>query len=141
MSQPNLSFGQQLALAHRALTGPLRTTLATRGVETETWYALITIATRGPAVPVDALREELATAPDVPSAADLLDRVESEGLVRVQDGTADLTAEGEALFVSLRETVTAGTAELLSPFDPADIETTTRVLSELIERAEELQAA
>jgi DNA-binding MarR family transcriptional regulator len=139
--QTTLTFGQQLAFAHRALGGPLRRTLATRGVEPGTWYALITIATRGSAVPAVELRSLLAEASDVESVEGLLDRLEAEGLIAVDDGTVDSTPEGKALFASLRETVQARTAELLKPFDPADIETTTRVLRELIERSEELQPA
>jgi DNA-binding MarR family transcriptional regulator len=127
-----LTFGQQLAFTSRALTRRLHRTLANRDVEPATWYALITINTIGPAVPIDALREELSQAPAVAS----LDELASDGLIQVSDGVVDLTDEGRTLFDSLRETVQGQTAELMKPLDPADVETTRRVLHELMERAE-----
>ena len=132
-----LTFGQQLAFAHRTLTRRLHMTLERQGVTPGTWYALITISTLGPAVPVDRLREELAQAP----AAVSLEGLASEGLIAISDGAVDLTSEGTALFGRLRGTVQGQTALLMEPLDPADVETTKRVLSELTARAEQSMAA
>jgi DNA-binding MarR family transcriptional regulator len=134
--QPKLTFGQQLAFAHRTLTRRLHLTLEKEGVAPATWYALITLNTRG-AMTVDALREELAQAPAVAS----VDELSHQGLVSVSDEIANLTPEGWALFERLREIVQGQTQQLMQPLDPADIETTKRVLGELTARAEELIAA
>jgi DNA-binding MarR family transcriptional regulator len=127
-----LTFGQQLAFAGRALTKGLHATLARHDMEPATWYALITLSTYGP-TPVDRLREELAQAPATASVDELAD----QGLVSIPDGTAELTSQGTERFETVRQAVQARTTELLGRFDPADIETTRRVLGELAERAEQ----
>jgi len=121
-----LTFGQQLAFAGRTLGKGLNETLAKQGMEPATWYALITLSTYGP-MPVDRLREELAQAPETAAIEDLSD------LVSVSDGTVDLTAAGRERFETVRVAVQARTQKLLGQFDPADIETTRRVLGKLAE--------
>jgi predicted house-cleaning noncanonical NTP pyrophosphatase (MazG superfamily) len=121
-----LTFGQQLAFAGRTLGKGLNETLAKQGMEPATWYALITLSTYGP-MPVDRLREELAQAPETAAIEDLTD------LVSVSDGTVDLTAAGRERFETVRVAVQARTQKLLGQFDPADIETTRRVLEKLAE--------
>jgi predicted house-cleaning noncanonical NTP pyrophosphatase (MazG superfamily) len=121
-----LTFGQQLAFAGRTLGKGLNETLAKQGMEPATWYALITLSTYGP-MPVDRLREELAQAPETAAIEDLSD------LVSVSDGTVDLTAVGRERFETVRVAVQARTQKLLGQFDPADIETTRRVLGKLAE--------
>ena len=127
-----LTFGQQLAFAGRTLTKGLHATLAKHDVEPATWYAFMTLSTYGP-MPVERLREELAQAPAVAP----VDELAGAGLVSVEEGIADLTPDGRARFDTVREAVQARTSEVLGRFDPADIETTRRVLGELAEQAEE----
>jgi hypothetical protein len=123
-----LTFGQQLAFAGRNLTKGLHATLAKHDMEPATYYALITLSTRGP-MPVERLQEELAQAPATASIEDL------EGLVSVNDGIVELTAAGRERFETVRAVVQARTREVLGQFDPEDIETTRRVLQTLADSA------
>jgi DNA-binding MarR family transcriptional regulator len=136
MTPPPL-FGQTLAFAERALTARLRAHLAELGTTPETWYVLTLVATRGPALDRDALRRDLEGSRnlDAASTSELLERVESEGLIR-GDAHVDLTSEGEARYRGLRASIDAATAELLGAFDPRDVETTIRFLRAVTERAE-----
>jgi DNA-binding MarR family transcriptional regulator len=120
----NLTFGQQLAFAGRTLTRGLNETLAKQGVEPATWYALITLNTHGP-MEVERLREELEQAPETASIDELGD------LVAVSDGIVDLSESGRERFATVRAAVQARTDRLLGQFDPADVETTRRVLQTL----------
>jgi DNA-binding MarR family transcriptional regulator len=133
---PALPFGTTVAFAQRALTAALHEHLAETGTTAGTWYALNMIVLRGP-MQSDALRRELAQAPEVDasSTGELVDRLASEGLIRLDAGEVSLTAEGEAEHARLRESISGRTAELLSPFDPSDVETTMRTLSAVTERA------
>jgi DNA-binding MarR family transcriptional regulator len=135
-------FGQALAFAERTMTATLREHLAQRGVVPETWYALSLAASRGPGIPRQALLGDLAGSRtlDAGSAADLLARLEAEGLLGGGE-RIDLTAEGEALYRSLREYVAGPTARLLSQFDPGDVETTIRTLRAIAQRAEQEASA
>jgi DNA-binding MarR family transcriptional regulator len=135
-------FGQALAFTERTLTATLREHLAKRGIVPETWYALQLTGTRGPGIPRAELSSDLAGSRnlDAASAADLLARLEAEGLIR-GDERVDLTAEGEALYRSLREYVAGPTARLLSQFDASDVETTIRTLQAITKRAEEEASA
>jgi hypothetical protein len=121
-----LTFGQQLAFAGLTLGKGLNETLAGQGVEPATWYALITLSTYG-AMPVARLNEELARAPETAAIDEL------GNLVSVSDGMVDLTAAGRERFATVRAAVQARTDKLLGQFDPADIETTRRVLGKLAE--------
>jgi DNA-binding MarR family transcriptional regulator len=138
MSKPPASFGQTLAFAERTLTATLRQHLAERGTTPETWYALQLIATRGPGLSREALSKDLegsrTLTPD--STRELLARLEAENLIR-GDAEIDLTAEGEALHLSLREYIAAPTAELLGQFDADDVATTIRTLQAITDRAAE----
>ena len=142
---PQVPFGQVLALAHRAITVPLTAALSKAGTTTATWYVMRIIALRGPAVDRAALEHELGQASDVNSASTgaVLDQLASDGVVSIDagaDGTRQvaLTSHGEAMFAELRETVAGVTAELLSPVDPTELETTQRVLRQVTDRAEAL---
>ena len=129
-------FGQTLAFAERTLTATLREHLAQRDTQPETWYALKLIATRGPGISREALSRDLAGSPtlDADSTRELLAGLEAQGLI---GGSAqvDLTAEGEALYRSLREYIAGPTIRLLGQFDIHDIETTVRTLQEITKRA------
>jgi DNA-binding MarR family transcriptional regulator len=131
-------FGQTLAFAEQTLTVALREHLAQRGTKPETWYALQLIATRGPGLSRQALSQQLERSRNLnaDSTRELLARLEAEGLIR--GGTnVDLTAQGEALYRSLREYVAGPATRLLSQFDIHDIETTVRTLQAITERAAE----
>jgi len=131
-------FGQTLAFAEQTLTVALREHLAQRGTQPETWYALQLIATRGPGLSRQALSQQLERSRNLnaDSTRELLARLEAEGLIR--GGTnVDLTAQGEALYRSLREYVAGPATRLLSQFDIHDIETTVRTLQAITERAAE----
>ena len=136
-------FGYTLALAERTLTAQLRQHLAERDIEPETWYALRLIAAYGPGVAREAVSHELEGSRGLTadSTRELLARLEAEGLI-CGDAGLDLTPEGEALYRSLRKYIGGPTAELLSQFDVADVETTVRTLQAIAERArEELDVA
>ena len=129
-------FGYTLALAERRLTAVLRDHLAQRSVEPETWYALRLIVTLGPGAARQALMDELASSRTLNAGAarDLLARLDADGLIRGDD-EVDLTSEGEALFVSLRDYIGGPAARLLSQFELADIEATVRTLRAVADRA------
>jgi DNA-binding MarR family transcriptional regulator len=129
-------FGYALGFAERTLTAVLRTHLAERGTEPETWYALQLIAMRGPALDRQALSEELAGSRTLTadSTVRLLARLEAGGLIR-GDREISLTAEGQALHRSLSEYIAAPRVRLLSQFSSDDIETTVRTLEAIAERA------
>jgi len=131
-------FGQTLAFAERALTAVLRQHLAERDTAPETWYVFQLVSSRGPDFSREAMISDLAGSRnlDAASAAELLVRLEAEGLVR-GDTHVEMTAQGEELYRGLREHVLAGTARLLGQFDIRDIETTVRTMRAITERAAE----
>lgn len=134
-------FGQALGLAERTLSANLRSHLAERDTEPETWYVLQLVATRGPGLARDELAGVLES-PNLDAGAvrELLARLEADGLIC---GTTevDLTEVGKALHRSLREYIAAPTIELLSDFDLDDIEVTVRTLKAVTKRVEERLAA
>jgi hypothetical protein len=129
-------FGQTLAFAERTLTATLREHLAQRDTQPETWYALKLIATRGPGLSREALSRDLAGSPtlDAESTRELLAGLEAQGLIG-GGAQVDLTAEGQALYRSLRDYIAGPTVRLLGQFDIHDIETTVRTLQEITKRA------
>ena len=129
-------FGQTLAFAERTLTATLREHLAQRDTQPETWYALKLIATQGPGLSREALSRDLAGSPtlDADSTRELLAGLEAQGLIG-GGAQVDLTAEGQALYLSLREYIAGPTVRLLGQFDIHDIETTVRTLQEITKRA------
>lgn len=141
MSTPSITssqaqFGQVLAFAERKVTEVLRQHLGDRQITPETWYALKLIATRGPRLAREALTRDLegSRTSTVDSTRELLMRLESEGLIH-GGAEIDLTAEGEALYRSLRDYVSNLTARLLSQFDAADVDTTVRTLQAITQLA------
>src|SRR5262245_8403297 len=123
---PPVPLGTTIAFAQRELTALLHEFLAGQGAQPGPWYALKTLSLRGPELPADAFRAELAQAPAVgPDAAGpLVDGLVADGLVGVSaDGNVAFTADGEAAFERLRAAVDGLTAEIQEPFDRADLET------------------
>jgi hypothetical protein len=135
-------FGQALAFSERTMSAVLHEHLAQRGVEPGTWYALKLVATRRAELSRQDLRRGLEESQNVATAsvAGLLNRLETEGLIR-GDTSVDLTAQGEARYESLAEYVGGPTVRLLSQFDLGDIETTVRTLQAITRRAAEEAAA
>jgi hypothetical protein len=135
---PSNVFGRTLAFAEHTLTAVLRQHLAERGTSPETWYALQLIANGGPGLDRKTLSAELegsrTLTPDL--TRELLARLEAEGLIH-GDEVLDLTAEGEALFISLRDYIAGPTAELLGQFNADDVNTTIRTLQAITARAAE----
>ena len=130
-------FGYTLAFAERTLTAQLRQRLAERDVKPESWYALRLIAAEGPGLTREALSHELegSRGLNADSTVELLARLEAEGLIR-GGAELDLTPEGKALYRSLRDYIARPTADLLSQFDVADVETTVRTLQAIAEHAQ-----
>lgn len=135
-------FGQSLAFAERTLTALLREHLRQRDCTPETWYVFQLVSSRGPEFSREALISDLAGSRDLDaaSAAELLARLEAEGLVR-GDTHVELTAKGEEFYRGLREHVLTATSRLLGQFDIRDIETTVRTMRAITQRAAEEQAA
>ena len=131
-------FGQTLAFTERTLSTVLRTHLAERNIEPETWYALKLVAVGSPGVARDSLVRDLegSRGMDAASTRALLARLMADGLI-VGDDAVDLTEEGTALFESLREHVLGATVGLLDQFDLNDIETTVRTLKAITRRSQE----
>jgi DNA-binding MarR family transcriptional regulator len=143
---PPPPFGQIVAVAQRALSAALDGLLGEAGTTFQRWAALNMLAARGSA-PLDALRREVAEAlqADERSIAELFDQLESDGLIQTAgdrgapDGTRiELTAGGETLHRSLRESIGRLSARILGGLDPHDIGTTIRTLREVTERAQSL---
>lgn len=130
-------FGQTLARAEQALTATLRSRLAEREVQPETWYAMQVITFFGPPVPRRRLIAELERSRTMTPEAvrALLPRLESEGLLSGGD-EVELTEAGTALHQSLRAHIAGPTARLLGGFPAEDIETTVRTLQGITEAAE-----
>jgi DNA-binding MarR family transcriptional regulator len=146
---PPPPFGQIVAVAQRALSAALDDLLHDAGVTFERWAALNMLAAGGSA-PRDALRRQLAEAlrSGEGSIAELLDGLESDGLIRpagdpgARVGTpVELTAEGAALHRRLRESIGRLTARILGGLDPRDVGITIRTLREVTERAQSLRDA
>jgi hypothetical protein len=131
-------FGQTLAFAERTLSAVLREHLAERNTVPEKWYSLKLLAAAGEAGSSrDELIRRLSTSPTFSARAadDLVDLLESEGLVTSDDGRVTLTVAGTAAFEDLRTYVAGPTVALLGQFDVHDIETTVRTLRAITQRA------
>jgi len=133
-----LEFGQTLAFTERTLTAVLRSHLAQRDVEPETWYALKLIAGGGPQVARGSLIQDLegSRGLDAHSTHALLARLAIDGLI-TGDDIVGLTEEGTTLFESLRDHVLGATVNLLGQFDIRDIETTVRTCKAITQRSQE----
>jgi hypothetical protein len=128
-------FGQALGLAERTLSAILREHLAQRNTVPEAWYTLRLLATRGPAYPrADLSRLLEGPSFDVDAAHSLVDRLKADGLIHGDDELG-LTPVGEAQYQSLRDYISVPSAQLLSQFDVADIETTVRTLQAITAKA------
>jgi DNA-binding MarR family transcriptional regulator len=80
------------------------------------------------------------------SVSELLDQLESSGLIRVagdpgaRDGTrAELTVDGGRLRGSLRQSIGRLTARIVGDLDPHDVDVTIRTLRQVTDRAQSLR--
>jgi len=128
------------------MTRLLLDVLAETGTPELTWYAFQRLSVLQPAPTPDAFRRDLGheLELDDASATTLLDEIVAAGLMhQVTDPNSGearmaLTAEGESVRARIRRSVAGLVVELVEPFDPKDIEITTRTLTGLTERAREL---
>src|SRR5215472_17196877 len=135
-----------LGTAERAMTRLLLDVLAETGTPELTWYAFQRLSVLHPAPTPDAFRRDLGDELELDdaSATALLDEIVAAGLMhQVTDPNSGearmaLTAEGESVRARIRRSVAGLVVELVEPFDPKDIEITTRTLTGLTERAREL---
>jgi hypothetical protein len=135
-----------LGTAERAMTRLLLDVLAETGTPELTWYAFQRLSVLQPVPTPDAFRRDLGHELDLEdaAAAALLDGIMAAGLMHETSGPdggearISLTAAGESVRAQIRRSVAGLVAELVEPFDPEDIEVTTRTLTGLTGRAREL---
>lgn len=129
-------LGYTLAMANDAATAVVRQQLAESSVDPAAWGALQLIARRGPKLARTTLSDQLARSRALSDDAtrELLTRLETEHLIR-GDTEIELTAEGQTLFHSLNERITAARDQLVDDVERSDIETTVRTLQAIIQRA------
>jgi DNA-binding MarR family transcriptional regulator len=149
MPQAPLLTGQDIAEAEGAVTGLLEQTLAKTGTTTRPQYiALRVLVARGPWASPRELHEFLAGQRQLglteTGAAGLLASLEDQGLATgtaaAGPGPAEATEAGAALLARLNAAIAPTTQALYAGFDPDDLAITHRVLTQVIERAGQLQA-
>jgi DNA-binding MarR family transcriptional regulator len=142
-----IPIGQYIGEAEGALTGLLEGALQGADLTRTEYIALQILAQRGPFEVPRELHQLLVDARqlrlDGSGVAQLLDEVERKGLVVGTSldaaGPVQLTDQGKELHAKVTERVVSITKRLLADFDRADLETTRRVLVELVERAKTLE--
>jgi DNA-binding MarR family transcriptional regulator len=148
-SQPiqPVSFGHSVALAQQALTGALTAVVVAEGSSAEEWFALNTIAMRGPQTPGETIRHELRVAPRATAAGvdATLAELAAAGLVAVDgEGSGEvlaLTSEGTAHHARLATAVRGLTAAMIEGLDPEALAVTSALLATVTERAHVAAAA
>jgi len=146
MAQTPTLTGQDIAEAQGAVTRLLERSLAGTGATRHDYVILRVLTTRGPFRSPKELHEFLAgqqqlglTTEDV---ADVLAGMEQRGLAagtgRDDAGPAEATPEGAALLARLTQLVVPATRQLFGGFDPDDLATAHRVLTQVIERADQI---
>jgi DNA-binding MarR family transcriptional regulator len=147
-SAPTLT-GQDVGEAEGALNALLERILAgtNTGLSRTEYIVLRVLAVHGPAESPAALCDYLAEQPQLglnrPSAAALLDDLETRGLITGGSsggpGATQLTPAGAAVNTSLAEAVRTVTMRLYADLDQGDLETAHRVLADVTERARRLR--
>jgi DNA-binding MarR family transcriptional regulator len=148
MTQAPTLTGQDIGEAEGAVRALLEGAITGAGITANDYIVLRVLAARGPFARPAALHEFLAgqrqLGLDRPAVADLLARLEAQGLVAGTapdvPGPARLTAEGTARHTRLAEAVAPRTRQLFAGFDPDDLATAHRVLAQVVERADHLAA-
>ena len=132
------SLGKEVNLAARAMRAVLDSRLGHAKTNFATWSVLLILDREGPII-----QRELAGLLEVegPTLVRRLDQLEAAGLV-VRSSSPDdrratrvaLTPHGKAVFKRVRSSVSETESELVQDLDPADVETTVRVLRHLIDK-------
>jgi DNA-binding MarR family transcriptional regulator len=143
MSQVPLT-GQDVGEAEGALTALLNQILArtNSGLGRTEYIALRVLAVRGPtqAPPlVDFLASQPQLGLDRSQIGQLLQSLETRGLIADTSGSTQLTDAGVALHARLADAVTSVTSRLYADLDPDDLTTAHRVLVDVTERAKRLR--
>jgi hypothetical protein len=146
MTQATPLTGQDIAEADGAVTSLLERALAKEGATRQDYVALRVLTLRGPWTSPRELHAFLAGQRQLglttAAAAELLARLEGRGLASGTaadgPGPARATQEGAALHAGLAAAVAPATRELFVGFDPDDLETARRVLTQVTERAGQL---
>jgi DNA-binding MarR family transcriptional regulator len=148
MPQAPALTGQDIAEAEGAVTRLLEQALAREGTTRDVYIALRVLALRGPWASPRELHKFLAGQRQLglteAMVSELLARLEDQGLATGtaadDPGPAAATPTGTALHARLTAAVAPATRELFAGFDPADLATAHRVLTQLTERAGQLLA-
>lgn len=138
--------GQDIAEAQGAVTRLLDRSLAGTGATRHDYVILRVLTARGPFQSPKELHEFLAGQQQLgltpEGAADVLAGLERRGLAAGTDrddpGPAEATPEGAALLARLTQLVAPATRQLFGGFDPDDLATAHRVLTQVIERADQI---
>jgi hypothetical protein len=146
MTQAPVLTGQDIAEAEGAVTKLLERALARKGATRQDYVVLRVLTLRGPWTSPRELHAFLTGQRQLgltaAAAAELLARLEDRGLASGTaadgPGPAEATSEGAALHASLAAAVAPTTSELFTGFDPDDLATARRVLTQVTERAGQL---
>jgi DNA-binding MarR family transcriptional regulator len=138
---PPVPFGQALGEAYRQANGLHRQVLDSHATTFLQWVVMNTIATAGePVVATDLtahLSQELSL--DAAEIDEVITGLRGRGWVDIVTvegaGVLRLTNDGDAHYQRLRAAIGRLTAQLLAPFDPAEIATAVKVLTAVRERA------
>jgi len=146
---PATLTGQDVGEAEGALSSLLERVLAgtNTGLSRTAYIALRVLAVRGPAESPAALRDLLASQPqlglDQSQATDLLRDLEVRGLISGagsdRAAPTELTPAGAAVHASLAEAVTTVTRRLYADLDPDELAVAHNVLAALTQRATRLR--
>lgn len=146
MPQAPALTGQDIAEAEGAVTRLLEQALAKEGTTREEYLALRVLALRGPWASPRELHAFLTGQRQLgltaTATAELLARLEGQGLASGTavdgPGPAAATPDGAARHASLTASVAPVTRELYAGFNPDDLATAHRVLTQVTERAGQL---
>jgi hypothetical protein len=149
MTQVPFLTGQDIAEAQGSVQALLEQALAGTGTSSSEYVVLRVLAVRGPFQSPASLHDYLASQRQLalsPAAvADLLTGLEARGLAigtaKESSGPAVLTPEGAGVLRRLAETVGPITREVFADIAQDDLAIAHRVLQQIIEQAQKLQAA
>jgi hypothetical protein len=149
MTQPPFLTGQDIAEAQGAVEALLEQALAGTGTTSSEYVVLRVLMVRGPVESPASLHDYLASQRQLAlspvAVADLLAGLEARGLAigtaKKSSGPAVLTPEGAGVLRRLAETVAPTTREVFAGIAHEDLATAHRVLQQVIEQAQKLQAA
>ena len=134
------ALGQAVGQAQTVLTRVLTGVLAKTGTPRETYLALLRLSVHGDTLQRDRYVRDLSDSLglDLWAAGELADGMLDAGLLALAGETIRLADAGAELRERTRRSVGAVTAPLYEGLDPADMETTVRILQDITSRAREL---